>query len=251
MTKTLDSLKNKILERIASDKISMKPRWHFALRLAVTIALLVAFGGLAFFLCSFLFFILPASGAWFLHDFGAPGWLHFFRLFPYLPAIILAASIILLGLVLERFSFAYHRPLVYLGLGTLLVVFAGSLLISKTPLHGSVYRQTRRAPLPVVDDFYRGYGKMRSNDVFLGTVNNVATSTFQIVTVNGEPLIINLDEKTRCPFDCDLDIDDVVMIMGRRFDGSINALGVRKIKSDEGFFGPPDWNRPPKKMIWP
>lgn len=256
MTKTLNSLKNKILERIDSGNVRMRPRWHFVLRLSITIALIFAFGALAVFLFSFLLFILPASGAWFLHDFGAPGWIHFFRLFPYLPAVILAASIILVGLILERFSFAYHRPMIYLGLGILAVVVAGSLLISKTPMHRAFYQQARKSPLPVVGDFYRGYGRMRSDNVYLGTVNNIASSTFQIETEKGEPLVIMMDARTNCPFGCNLELDDTVMIMGRRSDGAVNAFGVRKIKDDEGFFGPPDWRertpRPgPREMMWP
>ena len=247
MTQSLNSLKNKILERIASGKVNMKPRWYFVLRLLVTIALLAALGALAVFLCSFIFFILPANGSWFLHDFGAPGWLHFFRLFPYLPAGILAASIILLGLILERFSFAYHRHIIYLGLATLVVVLAGSFILAKTPMHRAFYQQSKKSPFPVVGDFYRGYGRMRSNNVYLGTVNNIATSSFQIETEKGEPLIIMMDERTNCPFGCNFELDDTVMIMGERFDNSVNALGVRKIKDDEGFFGPPDWPRPPRR----
>jgi len=257
MTPTLNLLKNKILERIASGKVSMVPRWHFVLRLIITIALLFAFGALAVFLLSFIFFILPANGSWFLHDFGAPGWVHFFRLFPWLPAILLAISVILLGLVLERFSFVYHRPLIYLGLGTLLVVLAGSLLLAKTPMHRAFYQQSKKTPQSVVGDFYRGFGRMHSDNVYLGTINNVASSTFQIETESGEPLIIMMDERTNCPFGCDLDLDDTVMVMGNRLDGTINAAGVREIRDDEGFFGPPNWReRPPRyglprEMMWP
>lgn len=256
MTPTLNLLKNKILERIASGKINMVPRWHFVLRLSITIALLVAFGSLAVFLLSFIFFILPANGSWFLHDFGAPGWLHFFRLFPWLLAVILAVSTILLAVVLERFRFAYHRPVIYLGLGTLLVVLAGGLLLAQTPMHRAFYQQSKKTPRSVVGDFYRGFGRMHSNNVYLGTVNNIASSTFQIETESGELLIIMMDERTNCPFGCDLEPNDTVMIMGNRLDGTINAFGVREIKDDEGFFGPPNWReRPPRpgprKMMWP
>ena len=232
-----------IISKIKERGLHMRPRWHFALQtLGVVLLSVIAFV-LAVFLLSWVYFILHANGAWLLPAFGQRGWLGFARSFPALPAIAGLVLLMVLALVLEKFRWAYRLPLLYVGLGVLGLVAVFSLTVAQTPFHREFYRSAQKGG-GLAGPLYRGYGHMPKGEAYVGTAANVASSTFEITTQDGEIIFVSINERTRLPFGFDLAPDDTVMVMGDRVENMLTAFGLREIGADDGFFDHPRLMRP-------
>ena len=216
----------------------MRPRWHFILQTLLVIAVCVAAFVLAVFLLSWVYFILHANGAWLLPAFGRRGWLGFMRSFPWIPAIAGLVLLMVLAGVLEKFRWAYRLPLLYVGLGVLGLVVVFSLTVAQTPFHREFYRSAQKGG-GLTGPLYRGYGHMPKGEAYVGTAANVASSTFELTTQDGEVIFVNINERTRLPFGFDLTPDDTVMVMGDRVANILTAFGLREIGDDDGFFDHP------------
>src|SRR3989339_1207086 len=103
-------LSKKVLDKVQRGEVKMKPKTYFVSRTVgvIFLALLTAF--LVLFLASFIFFNLRASGAWFLPQFGFSTIGIFFKSLPWLLILIALILIVVLEILVKRFSFAYRRP---------------------------------------------------------------------------------------------------------------------------------------------
>lgn len=250
-----NNLADKIINKIKERQIGMRPRWHFILQTLLVILVCVLAFILAVWLLSWLYFILHASGAWFLPAFGRRGWLSFLNSFPWWPATIGLILVMILAFVLEKFRWAYRQPLLYIGLASLGVVILFSWTVAQTPLHRGFYREAYQKDGDLAGSLYRGYGRMPAGPAYVGTVINAATSTFEITTEDGQVIFVATTPGTRLPFGYNLAPNDTVMVMGERSDNMLTAWGVREINDNDGFYahprmmrrmmpgGPPPWGR--------
>ncbi len=112
----------------------MRSRAYFLFRaaLAGAAALLVLAGAL--FMLSFLFFSVRESGVGYLLEFGEHGIGAFVALFPWTSLLLFVAFVILLEVIVRRFSFSYRFPLLRIFLWILIIGIVGSTLIGFTPL---------------------------------------------------------------------------------------------------------------------
>lgn len=243
-----NDLAKKVITSIRERHINMRPRWHFVFQTIVVLVVSALSFMLAVFLISWLYFIIHANGTWLLPSFGSRGWLHFLRSFPWLPASFGLVFIMILAFVLEKFRWVYRQPVVYVGLGILILIVLSSLTVSFTPVHYMFYKQAFRKEGGPVGPLYRGYGRMPRGNVFTGTVADMASSTFSITTPEGEIILVSTDDRTRFPFDYQMELNDMVMIMGERAEENIlRAFGVREIKDNDGFYpNPGNPARPPR-----
>ena len=227
------SLSKKVLDKVESDQIKMRPKIYFILRI-VLVALITLFVALfVLYLVSFIIFNLRASGVWFLPGFGFPAMGIFFISLPWFLILIALILIVVLELLVKHFRFTYCRPILYSISGIIIFTLLGSFAISKTHLHPDLFWKAREGKLSVVGGFYRGFAASKLSDVHCGMVSDTTDNSFSLETAKGEILTIVISSTTRCQLGCQLGKEikknDEVVVLGKRDNGTVEAFGVRKV----------------------
>ena len=219
----------KVLEKIKSGRIKMRPKAHFVLKTvlaALGFILIILF---VLYLISFIVFTLRMSGIWFAPGFGFYGVKIFLFSLPWLLILIAIILIIVLEILVKYFSFAYRRPILYSVLGIITLALLGSFVISQTKIHPYLFQKAQERNLPVAGKFYRDFGAGKFRNAHRGVVSEITDNGFLVETRHNEILKIIITSETRFPFGKDIKESDSVMILGERDNGAVRAFGVRKI----------------------
>lgn len=223
----MNNIRDKVLKAIETGHVAMRPRWHFVLRgvlLAVGIALV--FLAVIYF-ASFIVFSLHNTGAWFAPGFGLRGFGPFFLALPWLLILLSLLFIIVLEILVNRYSFAYRKPLLYSVAGVIMFAVAGSAVIARTSFHRGLHERARAHHLPFGEVLYRGYDR-RPDNVTAGRISDLSDGKLRIRDFRGgEEFEILIGPGTDYP--ADLAASDAVVILGNRSTSTIQAVGIRRI----------------------
>ena len=220
------STREKVLAAIASGRVTMRPRWHFVLR-AILLALGVILCALAvLYLGSFIAFTLRQTGVLFAPGFGPHGWFTFFRSLPWFLIGVAVLFLVVLEVLVRRYAFAHREPLLYITIGILAVVIAGSVFI--VPLQRAAFRAARRDGMPFPGQFYRAFGAPQFPDIRRGTVVSRAGNTFVMEDPRGMQVTVVIASDTRlAPFDASFGAGDAVVVFGNQDGNVVHADGIR------------------------
>ncbi|MCK4781741.1 hypothetical protein KAS79_02315 [Candidatus Parcubacteria bacterium] len=225
----------KVLDKIKSGEVKMKSRAYFVLRAVLLILGILVLTFFLIYFISFIIFSLRASGALFLPKFGFSGMKILFNALPWLLILIAATLIISLEIFAKRFTFVYRRPIIYSLLVIIIIVAAGSFLIDKTGFHPNLFRKAQERRLPAIGIIYRDFGAPRIGNAHHGVIFEVIKSGFKIETPCGEELTIIISSKTHFPLKADIKKGDVVVVLGKRSDGAVQAIDIRKVNKGRFF----------------
>ncbi len=240
MTKNdINNLKSKILGAIHEGDVVMRPKWHFVLKSILMILGVVLFLLVSIYVVSFIIFALHESGIWFTPVFGGRGWFSFFRSLPWLLIVLSLLFIVILEVMVRRFSFGYRQPLLYSALGIICITTFGSVIIAQTSFHRFLFRAAENNQLPFVGDFYRGFGSPDISDVHIGMLDHFSEEGFTLIGRRHESKEVILNATTSFPLGTDFAAGDIIMVIGEDEDGVIHALGVRKLDDTFDFPPPP------------
>ncbi len=220
---------DKVLEKIKSGRIKMRPKAHFVLKTvlaALGFILIILF---VLYLISFIVFTLRMSGIWFAPGFGFYGIKIFLFSLPWLLILTAIILIIILEILVKYFSFAYRRPILYSILGIIALVFLGSFVIGQIKIHPYLFKKSQEKHLPVAGKFYRDFGAGKFRNTHRGIVSETTDNGFLIETRHNEILKIIITSETRFPFGKDIKENDSIMILGERDNCTVRAFGVRKV----------------------
>ena len=229
---------DKVLNKIKSGEVKMKPKIYFILR---TILFILGALVLVFFIIyfiSFIIFSLRASGVLFLPKFGLPGMKILFSSLPWLLILMTVILIMLLEIFAKKFTFVYRRPIVYSLLIIIMIVFMGSILIDKTPLHLNLFHRAQERHLPGIGMVYRDFGAPRIGNLHYGVVSEITDNGFRIKTSRSEVLSIVIIPKTRIILKTDIKQGDAIVVLGKQSNGAVQALNIYKVKKDINLFKP-------------
>jgi hypothetical protein len=236
---TQNNLKQQILEKIQKGELTMRPKAFFVAKIVVLSILIFITFILSVFLVSYTFFSLREGGHIFLLGFGGRGFFEFFLLFPWIILLVDVGLIILLDWLLKRFRFAYHNPMLYLFIGSLLVITVFGSIVDMTSFHKRILimAEGQRFPVPGVGGFYSGLRRSREDEgLFRGEVTELSTSSFMMENAHFDPG----EDKFYHVFTPDgFDIvtfiheGDQVFVAGDVLpNGEIRAYGVRTVPPD-------------------
>lgn len=227
---------NKVLNKIKRGEVKMRPKTYFIFK-AVLLALGTLFLTL-FIICliSFIVFSLRANGVLFLPKFGFPGIKLLLGSLPWLLVFLAIILIILLQIFAKHFSFVYRRPIIYSLLVVIMIVSAGSFLIDRTSFHPNLFWKAQEGRLPAMGGFYRHLGAPAMKNVHRGIVSELVDNGFKIETIHNEILDVTIDSETRLAKCQEIKEGDVIVIIGERNDGEVQAIGVRKVEADSNLF---------------
>jgi hypothetical protein len=223
-------IEHDVLTAIASGRVKMRPRWKFILE-----ATLLGVGAILVFLIllylvSFILFILHENGAWFVPDFGAPGWFALFRRLPWILIGFAALFIAILEVLVRRYSFAYQRPLLATVLWMVGIVLVGGAVISATRFHNILFAFARHNTLPVIGGMYRQFGMPGFDDIHRGEILTMASGTFVIQFDDGDTSTVLVMPDTRLPLGEAFQIGNTVVVFGpENFNRVIPAFGIQQI----------------------
>jgi hypothetical protein len=229
------SIQDSIVSDIKEGKIKMHSKAFFLARTSLLFLSIFIVFLFVVYLASFIIFSLRISGMWFLPSFGLTGFRVLFGSLPWLLILLAAAMVVLLEFFAEHISFIYKTPAVYSLLGIIGLVLFIAVIIGISPLHTRLFRGAREGGLSVIGSFYRGYGAPDSYDVHNGSIAQITQDGFVIETPNGEVLTVLASQ----PMKQNLEVGDLVIIIGSRSKSTIHALVLRKIDEDRNFFPAP------------
>ncbi len=225
-------IKKKILEKIQSEQVKMRPKWQFVLKAALLIIGIIFIVLILLYLTSFTFFILRQTGVWFLPAFGLRGIGALFVSLPWLLIFLGLIFIFLLETAARRYTFAYRQPLLFSVTILILLVLITSFGISKIGFHQKLFMQARESHLPVAGPLYRGFRTENFDNIHTGTIIEIQDDTLIMEDRNGNFLTIIIAPKTRLPLGRNLEKEDKVLVLGVRDNSKIIAEGIRPIKRE-------------------
>ncbi len=163
-------LQESIIADIKKNHIAPKAKGYFVL-----LAVLAVTGSLALciailYVASLAFFSMKQSGAWLMPGFG-PSWVGDFLLsLPWLLILAVCILLIILGILIRRFSFAYGRPVLYSILAFIILTAIGAFLVERTPLHGFIMHEVGEQRLSAAGPLYHRYGEKRMDRIIPCTI---------------------------------------------------------------------------------
>ena len=204
--------------------------------LILLISIIVILALFVIYLISFIIFSLHTSGVWFLPNFGFHSIGILFSSLPWLLIVLSIVLILALEIFAERLAFVYHRPVVYSLIFIIVAVVLASILVGMTSFHSSLFENSRDYNLPIIGQFYRGYGSPRIHNVHNGVVIKLADNGFTIETPNGEIFNVILDSKNLSILQATIKVGDTVVVIGEKNGNTIQATDVRKIQEGTNLF---------------
>jgi hypothetical protein len=226
-------IQNKVLATIKSGDVTMRPKWQFFLRTGLEIAGVIILLLVLIYLASFIIFILQRTGLEFVPSFGWHGLVVFLMSAPWILFILCIVFIIILETLVHQYSFAYKRPIIYSVLGIVLATVFAGFIVSRTSMHRQLLQSANSHQLPVAGPLYRGFGEMRPKDVHKGIIIRQEASGFDMQTMRHEVVFVMVTPRTRIFRDGSLIQGDYVVVLGMLQDGTIQAVGIRKIEFED------------------
>ena len=226
----MTEIKDKILATIKVGEVKMRPRWHFILK-ALLVALLAVFVALALiFFVSLVGFIVSASGAGLAPGAGLLGWRLLLTSLPWALVLAAIALVLILEVLVSRYSFAYRQPLLYSIIGVVLLTILGGWLVAQTPLHRGIYREFRGGRLPAAGPIYGRFNPERLENAYIGSIKQLTEGGFILETETGEELTIIVSVSTRGPIVDALQPGLEVAVFGLENDNRVEAFGIRPLE---------------------
>lgn len=226
-------LSDSVLDAIESGRVSMRPKWQFILTVCLWTLGTVLAALTLIYLVSFIVFAERQNGSWFVTGFGSEGWSEFFASMPWLLIAIALAFMALLGYLVKRYAFAYARPLLYSGLGIILVAGLGGFLIALTPLHSGLMNEAAEFRLPLAGGAYRQFGGRNHGKIITGIIMEKNDNGYTIYDQDKELLMVLVTPYTQLP-PTPPEIRDFIVVLGDRRGDTVEARGIRCLSGERG-----------------
>jgi hypothetical protein len=176
---------DEIINTIKNGEAKMHSRTYFVAQAALVVFCAVLLFLLILFVATFIVFALQENGGFFAANFGPAGWGVFFSSLPWTMLLLSLALVLILWILLRRYSVVYHQPFLYVLLVLIVVVSLLCLFISAGSIHGGIYRYVSRNPIPVVSGVYE-FETAPTGGVYRGQVVTLSTNSFVLENALGQ-----------------------------------------------------------------
>ena len=228
-----NSIKENIIKAIQAGKVNMKPRWHFVLQTVLLIAGTILAALALLYLVSFIIFVLHQTGSWFVAGFGMHGITEFLMSFPWIIALITLIFLIILEILVRKYSFGYRKPLLITSAAVLVLVVGGGFVVANTSFHRGLFDSAEEERLPFGGGFYKEFGTPHRDNVAIGSITNINDNSLILSDRRNMVFIVNITDDIDY-LDDNLQVGDSVVVFGNRNrDGSITAVDIRRVDGTE------------------
>ncbi len=227
----------RFIEKIKSQGLTRRPKWHFVLSKALSLIVLIIVGLSAIYLTSFLIYVLRSSGISFLPGFGLAGLIPIIKSFPWTLLVAVGALIIILEYFVSKISLVYKKPLIY----SLLIIVAVSVisgyLLAGSQFHPGLMKKAVDRKLPIAGPLYRGFGRMEPNEFLIGEIVEIRENSYILQSDSEERIEVLITSRTHQPPHMQIDVNDRVIVVGEEEGGQIEAEAIRPIGNHSGVKG--------------
>lgn len=172
---------NQIIDAIKKGNAKMRPRWYFVVQgILIVFACLMTFF-LLILAISFIVFALQQNGGLLATGFGLTGWAVFFHALPWSVILLSLALVLILLVLLKRYSFIYHQPSLYILLVLIIVIALGSFFIEAINFHHRIEEND----IPGIETVYQ-YETTPQNYIYRGEIVELAPNGFVLENAIGE-----------------------------------------------------------------
>ncbi len=220
-------IKEKVLAAIRGGEVEMRPRWRFVFGAILFGTGMMLLALVLLYLVSFILFTLRQTGIWFIPWFGSRGAMVFLQSLPWVLILLSVVFLVVLEVLVRRYSFAHRKPLLYSVLGLVCIITIGGIVTA--PWHGNLFDSAREDKLPVLGGFYRGFGLQRFEGVRRGFVTGLAPDGFVIKDLRGITSTVFITPRTRLIPKGDFEEGDAVVVFGVETSNQIEAESIQKI----------------------
>lgn len=227
------NIKEKVLEKISTNELTMRPKSYFIWRSVTLVALGVSVLIISVLICDFILFSLRINGHYSLLGFGSRGLWMFFVFFPWGLLFLDTILIFLLERLLRQFKFGYRTPVLLLLFGLLIVTIATGFFIDRvTDLNEQLSLRAHDHQLiaPFNDYYDRAGHPTREEGICRCVVTEVHNDS---ITAYDESLGTTTVFTITTPMDenatATLKVGDVIYIAGDRDEHGFRAFGVQKL----------------------
>lgn len=238
----MNDFKQNILNKIKTGEVDMKPRWHFLLQSLLLVLGVFTAALLVVYLASFVLFALRQSGVGFVPLYGFRGISIFIMSTPWILIASAGALVVVLQVLVHKYSFSYRQPLLYSLLGVIALVLLGSFVIGKSQVHERLQEIETERGVPLLGQLYKGIEERRPENIMVGTIAEVTSNGFVLTSDQEETLTVLVSPDTRQRNDSGYEVGLEVLVFGERVGAAeVRALGVRPAPPETRRFLP---NRP-------
>lgn len=171
-----------VLKKIESGQVKMRPKSFFYIK--VIISVLSIFFGLivSALLLSYIFYSTRISGNLNLLGFGSKGIYEFMMLFPWLIVVLDVLVLLFVDWLLRSFKFGYKSSVIYLFLGTLVVMTLLSTLVNFTKFNKAMMYRAEYDRLLLGNNLYGSIRRSHSSrGLFFGYVESINNKSIILV----------------------------------------------------------------------
>jgi hypothetical protein len=229
------TIKDSIIKAIQDGSVAMRPKWHFVLRAILLLLGMILVVLSLLYLISFIIFALHASGVWFAPGFGFRGLRTFLGSLPWLLVALALVFFLVLEILVKKYPLGYRRPLIITVFGILALALLGGLAVSKTSFHRGLYEASRANHLPFAGGFYLQYGASPHDNLTIGKIIELKETGCEIRDRADRNVQVTFTQDTDFPFGQDLQLNDIIVVLGQRQDDSVLAIDVREITDTPPF----------------
>ncbi len=228
------NMRDRILEKIESRELSMRPKIYFTLKIAALVVVALATLIISIFIFNFILFSIRINSHDSLLSFGPRGITTFIFFFPWWLLLFDIALVALLEWLVRSFRFGYRVPILYLLLGILALTTLTALALDRgTDLNDRLLVRADHHELFFADEFYEGARRpMPGSGVCICTITGIEGSTLTVADSRSgttTSLTVLLPANDPRATTSELLVGDTVFIAGDVDDGVIRAFGVRKL----------------------
>ncbi|PIR98170.1 MAG: hypothetical protein COT89_00445 [Candidatus Colwellbacteria bacterium CG10_big_fil_rev_8_21_14_0_10_42_22] len=227
-----------LIEKIKKEGIKMKPKFRFVLKMLLMVLGILITILFAVYLVSLISFISKGSGLGLLPPFGLRGFGLILIGLPWLLIGLSGASILILQILVKKFSFSYREPVLYSLIGIIIFVLFGGMAFGKVGLHERLLDRVEREEIPILREVYRSYGPPIGAGFNAGTLLEIGEKDLLVETINGDEIRVQITDDTHLPFGGDFEVGQEIVVVGKAENGLIKAFGIRGVSEAERPFGP-------------
>ncbi len=226
-------IKDKVLEQIKSGKIGMRSKSYFLAKLMLLVFVTILTTLVSIFLLSFIIFSSNLDGSLFLVRFGGSGLYNFLLTLPWYLLVVDIFLLLFLDLLLKSFRFGYKSPVLYLFIGTFIVITILSTTINLTSFHQNIMNRLGQEKVPYVPNIYSGVGSENQKPGtwkgYVGAINGNSFKFRYVKGITGEFGDAEVFAVSEITVVGKLAEGDLVFVAGNILDNRIMAYGIKKL----------------------
>lgn len=210
------------MNAIRDGETSMHSKWHFKRKTLAATAGLILAALTTLLVISLIIFALRQSGAWEAAAFGTTGARAFFSALPWILITAALIFIIIIEIMIQRFAFAYHRPVLY----SIALITGITLIGGYTVAQTSIHDKLEKTQNTITQKIYTKTIK-KPSQLHMGQITNLNETGFKMKTKDKNEYKVIITPKTKTPKQFEAKPRMMISVIGPHTSTTIQAYGIR------------------------